>query len=163
VKYKVTKWFRPSVDFRTVFNHQKDGNYDYSNRLNINADFKKVISKVELGFRVRYQYSFGSVFSAGSYDPDFDQAIRFKPSISYDIKKSILTPVISAEFFYDPSYSQYGRQFTKIRTFVGVKMDWKKPFDISAGYIFDGKMNVPKLANRHILALSFSYKIGEEK
>lgn len=163
VKYKVTKWFRPSVDFRTVFNHQKDGNYDYSNRLNINADFKKVISKVELGFRLRYQYSFGSVFSAGSYDPDFDQAIRFKPSISYDIKKSILTPVISAEFFYDPSYSQYGRQFTKIRTFVGVKMDWKKPFDISAGYIFDGKMNVPKLANRHILALSFSYKIGEEK
>ena len=163
VKYKVTKWFRPSIDFRTVFNHQKDGNYDYSNRLNINADFKKAVSKFELGFRIRYQYSFGSVFSTGSYDPDFDQAIRIKPSISYDIKKSILTPVISAEFFYDPSFGQYGRQFTKIRTFVGVKMDWKKPFDISAGYIFDGKMNVPNPSNRHILALSFAYKIGGEE
>jgi hypothetical protein len=75
----------------------------------------------------------------------------------------MFSPTASAEFFYDPSYGQYGRQFTKIRTFVGVKFDWKKPFDIAVGYMFDGKINLPKPSNRHILSVSFAYKIEGDK
>jgi len=163
VKYKLTKWFRPSIEYRAIFNHLSNGNYNFSNRLNINGEFKKSVSDFDFGLRVRYQYSFGTLFSVGTYDPEFDQAIRIKPSVTYDIKKSLFSPTASAEFFYDPAYGQYGRQFTKIRTFVGVKLDWKKPFDVSVGYMFDGKINLPNPSNRHILSVSFAYKIGEEK
>ena len=163
VKYKLTKWFRPSLEYRAIFNHLSNGNYNFSNRLNINGEFKHGISDFDFGLRIRYQYSFGTLFASGSYDPEFDQAIRIKPSVTYDIKKSMFSPTASAEFFYDPSYGQYGRQFTKIRTFVGVKFDWKKPFDIAVGYMFDGKINLPKPSNRHILSVSFAYKIEGDK
>lgn len=162
VKYKLTKWFRPSLEYRAIFNHLENGNYNFSNRLNINGEFKQGISDVTFGLRIRYQYSFGTLFSGGSYDPEFDQAFRIKPSVTYDVKNSMLSPTGSVEFFYDPAYGQYGRQFTKIRTFVGVKSDWKKPFDISVGYMFDGKINLPNPSNRHILSVSMAYKIGKD-
>jgi hypothetical protein len=162
VKYKLTKWFRPSLEYRAIFNHLENGNYNFSNRLNINGEFKHGISDVTFGFRIRYQYSFGTLFSGGSYDPEFDQAIRIKPSVTYDVKNSMLSPTGSVEFFYDPAFGQYGRRFTKIRTFVGVKSDWKKPFDISVGYMFDGKINLPNPSNRHILSISMAYKLGED-
>lgn len=163
VKYKLTKWFRPSLEYRAIFNHLSNGNYNFSNRLNINGEFKKGVSDFDFGLRVRYQYSFGTLFSGGAYDPEFDQAIRIKPSVTYDIKKSMFSPTASVEFFYDPAYGQYGRQFTKIRTFVGIKMDWKKPFDVSVGYMFDGKINLPNPSSRHILSVSLAYKLGEGK
>ena len=162
VKYKLTKWFRPSLEYRAIFNHLENGNYNFSNRLNINGEFKRGVSDVTFGLRIRYQYSFGTLFSGGSYDPEFDQAIRIKPSVTYDVKNSMLSPTGSVEFFYDPAFGQYGRQFTKIRTFVGVKSDWKKPFDISVGYMFDGKINLPNPSNRHILSISMAYKLGED-
>ncbi len=162
VKYKLTKWFRPSLEYRAIFNHLENGNYNFSNRLNINGEFKQGISDVTFGLRIRYQYSFGTLFSGGSYDPEFDQAFRIKPSVTYDVKNSMLSPTGSVEFFYDPAYGQYGRQFTKIRTFVGVKSDWKKPFDISVGYMFDGKINLPNPSNRHILSVSMAYKLGKD-
>jgi hypothetical protein len=162
VKYKLTKWFRPSLEYRAIFNHLENGNYNFSNRLNMNGEFKHGIADVTFGLRIRYQYSFGTLFSGGSYDPEFDRAFRIKPSVTYDIKNSILSPTGSVEFFYDPAYGQYGRQFTKIRAFVGVKSDWKKPFDVSVGYMFDNKINLPNPSNRHILSLSIAYKLGED-
>jgi hypothetical protein len=163
LKYKVTKWFKPSVEYRFIGNKDVYGNYLYSHRINVNGDFKHTISKFEIGLRARYQFTIGGSFSNASYNPEFDQAIRIKPSITYDIKKSIISPTASVEFFYDPKYSQYGQRFTKIRSFVGVKMDWKKPYDISIGYLYDTKINLPNASMRHVLSMSFAYNIENKK
>ena len=39
LKYKVTKWFKPSIDYRGFYELNKYGNYKYSNRFNVNLNF----------------------------------------------------------------------------------------------------------------------------
>ncbi len=97
LKYKVTKWFRPSLDYRAIFSLNKYGNYSFTNRLNLNAEFKYVIKRFSLSARLRYQYSFDRLISSANYDSEYDQAIRWKPQITYDINNSFITPIINIE------------------------------------------------------------------
>lgn len=162
VKYKVNDWFRPSVDYRFILKRELNSNYSGSNRLNFNLQFNKLVNRLNLGFRLRYQYSFDNVASA-NYQPEFDQAIRFKPGVSYDINNSIFSPTATVEFFYNPSNGQLGNRFTKIRTFVGVNLELKGPHEFSLGYIYDQSLNLPNPTFRHILNMSYCYKIGSPK
>ena len=85
VEYKIKKWIKPSLEYRMLIDRNKYGNYKLSHRLNGNLAFKGDVKRASLGLRIRYQYSFNRV-SQASYDADFDQAVRFKPSFEYDIK-----------------------------------------------------------------------------
>jgi len=111
-----------------------------------------------LGFRLRYQYSFDRVAGV-NYQPEFDQAFRLKPSISYDINNSIFSPSATLEFFYNPSNGPLGKRFSKIRSFVGVSLELKGPHDFSLGYVYDQSLNLPNPTYRHILNMSYCYKI----
>ena len=162
IKYKVNDWFRPSVDYRYVLKREMNSNYNGSNRLNFNLQFNKLVNRLNLGFRLRYQYSFDRVASI-NYQPEFDQAFRLKPSISYDINNSIFSPTATVEFFYNPSNSPLGNRFTKIRSFVGVDFELSGPHDFSIGYIYDQSINLPNPTFRHILNLSYCFKIQKKK
>jgi hypothetical protein len=162
IKYKVTKWLRPSVDYRSILDKDKHGNYAFSNRLNINTDLKHTINRWGLAMRVRYQYSF-SGSKQSSYDAEFDQAIRLKPQISYDIKKSKWSPIWTIEFFYNPSYGPAGRQFTKYRMFSGAQLDLKGPHNVALGYILDQELNTVRPDTKHILNVSYSLDLGALK
>jgi hypothetical protein len=162
MKYKITNWFRPSIDYRLILKRQLNSNYDASNRLNFNIQFSKLFDRLDLGMRFRYQYSFDNVSNA-NYEPDFDRAFRLKPSLSYDINNSILTPTSSIEFFYNLSSGPLGKRFTKTRLFVGVDFELSGPHDISMGYIFDQSINLPNPLSRHIFNVSYAYKIPSKK
>ena len=162
MKYKITDWFRPSIDYRLILKRQLNSNYDASNRLNFNIQFSKLFDRLDLGMRFRYQYSFDN-FSNANYDPDFDKAFRLKQSLSYDIKNSILTPKTSIEFFYNLSNGPLGKRFTKTRLFVGVDFELTGPHEVSLGYIYDQSLNLPDPDYRHILNLSYCYKIPSKK
>ncbi len=162
IKYKVNDWFRPSIDYRYVLKRELNSNYSGSNRLNFNMQFNKLVSRLNVGFRLRYQYSFDRVASV-NYQPEFDQAFRLKPSISYDINNSIFSPSATVEFFYNPSYGSLGKRFTKIRSFIGVSLELKGPHDFSLGYIYDQSLNLPNPTYRHILNMSYCYKIQPKK
>jgi len=159
VEYKVTKWFRPSVEYRFLIDKNKYGNFKSSHRLNVNANFKTSVKRFGLGARVRYQYAFEQFGAAESYDADFDQAIRIKPSINYNIKKSIFTPTASAEFFYNPVIGEDGRQFTKLRVAVGTKINLKGPHTVSVKYQIDKKLHNYAAGLRHVAAFSYGYKL----
>lgn len=163
LKYKVTKWFRPSVDYRAIFDREDNGNYSFSNRLNFNANFKFLVKRFTIGGRVRYQYAFNRFININEFDAEFDQAIRFKPEITYDINNSIFSPTASIEFFYNPNYGPYGQRFTKYRAFIGVDLELDGPHDISFGYLFDQRIQVPNPKTRHVLSLSYAYKLGGKK
>jgi hypothetical protein len=163
VKYKLTKWMRPSIDYRFVSDRNKTGRYDISHRINANLDFKYKTGNLILKSRIRYQYSFDRFISSEVYEPEFDQAIRLKLSGEYDISKFALTPIISGEIFYDPMFGQFGRQVNKLRLFAGFKTDLKGPHSFSFGYMFDNRINLPKPLTRHILNLSYSYTIERKK
>lgn len=163
LKYKVTKWFRPSLDYRMIFTQDELGNYSYSNRLNINAEVRHVLLKrLELSGRVRYQYSFDRFVPTNNYDAEFDQAFRFKPGISYDINNLFLTPAVSIEYFLNPSYGPLGQRFTKYRFYAGVDLDIDSPHSISVGYILDQEINLPYPERKHILSISYGYDLGWE-
>lgn len=160
IKYKVKKWFKPSVEYRYIVDRDNFDTYLNSHRLNFNADFKHTFDRLSLKTRLRYQYSFDRLINSELYNPEFDQAIRLKLGGSYDLKSSFLSPVISAELFYNPNYGPYGQQLTKFRVFAGVDVEMDGPHEISVGYIFDNRINLSRPLTKHILSLGYSYKIG---
>lgn len=162
LKYKVTKWFKPSIDYRAIFSREQNSNYHFSNRLNFNTEFKHSIDRLEGSLRLRYQYSFQHLGSK-SYDVEFDQAFRIKPQISYDINDFFLSPVASIEYFYDPSFSELGKRFTKYRIQIGADLDLNSAHEINIGYILDQQINLPAPKTKHILSLSYTYNFGFEK
>lgn len=162
IKYKLTKWLRPSIDYRAILDKDKYFNYTLSNRLNINADLKKTVNRWGFGLRLRYQYSFSGV-GRSSYDAEFDQAIRLKPQVSYDIKKSRWRPIYTFELFYNPAYGPGGHQFTKYRMFAGAQLDLKGPHDLAFGYILDQELNTTQPDTKHIFSVSYSVDLGAVK
>jgi len=162
IKYRVTKWLRPSLDYRMIFDKDKFGNYAFSNRLNFNTELKGTLKRFGFGFRMRYQYSFRAS-KQSKYDAEFDQALRFKPQVSYDIKKSKWSPLWTVEFFYNPSFGPGGQQFTKYRMFAGAQLDLKGPHDFAVGYILDQEINTSRPDTKHIVNVSYSLNLGELK
>lgn len=161
LKYKLNKYIRVSVDYRLIGKKELNGNFLSSNRINGNLQFSYVIKRHSFGFRTRYQYSFSNL--GGPYESEFDQAFRFKPSYSYDINNSFLTPNFSCEFFYNPLVGESGKQFTRIRYYVGLEMELDGPHGLELGYYYDQKIREANPVNRSILNLSYSYAIGQTK
>lgn len=163
-KYKVTKWFKPSVDYRFVFNQSRTS-YERSTghrfNLNLNTDFD--YERFDFQFRVRYQYSLNAFSSASGYDPDFDNAIRLKPRIKYNIKESKVDPMIESEWFYNTNLGEFGRQFVKYRFAVGVEINLPKKHELSIKYRYDYEFNVPSPWRSHVISIghSFSYERDE--
>lgn len=159
LKYKVTKWLKPSIDYRGIYALDKYGNFLFSNRLNFNAEFKYAKKRLDLRARVRYQYSFNTLNSSSGYDAEFDQAVRLKTQFQYDLNNSFLSPLLSFELFYNPAYGPSGRQFSKYRGFAGVALEIDGPHDISVGYMIDHQMNTSNPLTKHILSVSYTYNI----
>ena len=158
-EYKPFKWLKTSLEYRFLIDKNKFGNYKSSSRLNFNVSGKASITRFSLGARLRYQYGFTSIGASDTYDADFDQAFRFKPSVSYDIKKSIFVPTISTEFFYNPSLGEDGRQFNKVRVAIGTKLDFKGPHSASIKYQLDKKFRNYQDGVRHVLSIGYEYKL----
>ena len=130
-----------------------------SNRLNVNAEFKKDIKRFTFEARLRYQYSFNQIRST-DYNSEFDQAIRLKPEVEYNIKKSIFSPVIGAEFFYNPVYNPKGFEFSKIRFSAGTKINLSGPHGISIKYQVDKATDSYSPGAKHVMSVSYAYKIN---
>ena len=159
IDYKVKKWFKPSITYRAIIAENKYGNYKLAHRINLNANFKKQLDRFRVGARLRYQYAFERVGVQAEYDADFDQAIRFKPFVEYDINNSIFTPKISAELFYDPIYGPRGQRFTKLRIGIGSSFELDGPHSVSFKYQLDKWFYDYERGLRHVLALSYGYKL----
>lgn len=157
VEYKLTKWLRPSVEYRLILDKNKYDNYKVGHRINANLEAKHNIKRLEYGLRVRYQYAFSRI-TQDAYNADFDQALRFKPFLEYDINNSIFTPAISAEFFLNPTYGPNSPGFDKIRFAVGSKFELDGPHSVSFKYQLDKWLYNYKKGLRHVLSLSYGYK-----
>ena len=163
LKYKVNKWFKPSIDYRGLNELNKYGNYKFSNRLNFNFNFEKSIKKYSLGLRIRYQYVFNGIRSTENYSPEFDQTIRIKPSLKYSIKKSKFTPSASIEWFYNPQNGPTGDRFSKLRTSIGVDINLKGPHLLNISYLYGQNINVAKTKSQNIISIYYCYTIGDKK
>lgn len=154
-KYKVKKWFRPSIDYRFILDKDKYGNMLSGHRINLNANFEKEIDRFEVEGRLRYQYAFSRIGGSADFDPDLDQAVRLKGDVKYDINNSIFSPLFSAELFYTPQYLDRG--FSKIRLAIGTSLELDGPHKFSAKYQLDKRFEYGKDL-RHVISISYGYK-----
>lgn len=157
LEYKVTKWFKPSIEYRLIVDQNKIGNYHATNRLNINAELGHEYKRLDYSVRLRYQFGFNSL-SQSTYNSDFDQAIRIKPAFKYNIKNCKITPEVSAEFFYNPMYGPLSPGFNKVRAAAGIKWNLKGPHEIGAKYQLDKKFRDYSANLRHVLSISYGIK-----
>ena len=162
VKYKLSDWMKPSIDYRLVSNRQENGAYQFSNRFNTNIQFSKEVKRFDFGLRLRYQYSFSKLVSQQN-DPEFDLAYRIKPSFSYDINNSIISPTMSVEYFYNPENSALGNRFTKTRYNFGINLELDGSHELTLAYILDQQINLPDPLQKHIVSISYNYKLKSKK
>lgn len=159
-RYKLKKWLRPSIDYRLVYSKLNSGEYSATHRVNGNLQFLHTLKHFDLGFRVRYQYSFNRLNA--NYDAEFDQAWRLKPSVQYNIKGLPLMPELSAEFFYNPENSANGNQFNRIRYYGGADIELKHNQSIGVGVFLDQWINgLPR--KRVMYSLSYAISIANPK
>lgn len=156
VKYKVTKWFKPGIEYRYIVGRNKWGNYPGGHRLNFNGNLVKDFDKFKVKLRGRYQYSFDAFGSTENYQPEFDNAFRVKPSVVINLKGDY-TPYVNAEWFYSMRNAPLGRRINKFRTAVGTDIKLSKKHSIDVKYMFDTELNVPNPERRHILGVSYGF------
>lgn len=158
-KYQVTKWFKPSIDYRFVLNRNDYGNYKLSNRINLNANFGKRVNRFELGLRARLQTTLSRVSSPEASFSDLAPGFRLKPSIVYDIDNSIISPLFSYEFFFRND-NELGFFMNKNRLSVGMEFEALGPYNVSLKYMYGFSTNAPKY--EHILSFGFTRKYKSE-
>ena len=160
-KYKINKYIRPSIDYRYIGSRTDEGNFTYRHRINTNLQFNYQIERLELGLRMRYQFTTNRL--ADNFEPEFGEAFRLKPSIVYDVKKSVLLPQASMEFFTGPMDGQQGYHLNRIRWSVGLGFDWDGPHTLELAYLYDQRIMSPGALNRAILNFSYGYNITSKK
>ena len=160
-KYKINKYIRPSLDYRYIGSRTDEGNFTYRHRINTNLQFNYKIERLELGLRMRYQFSTNRL--ADNFEPEFGEAFRLKPSIVYDVKKSVLLPQASMEFFTGPMDGQQGYHLNRIRWSVRLGFDWDGPHTLELAYLYDQRIMSPGALNRAILNFSYGYNITSKK
>ena len=156
-KYKLSKLIRPSIDYRYIGRVTDEGNFTFQHRINANLQLNYKIERFQLGLKGRYQFTTSRI--AENFEPEFDEAFRVKPSVSYDIKKSILIPTASLEFFTGPMNGQQGYHLNRLRWRAGIAFEWDGPHSFELAYQYDQRINSPGALNRAILNLSYSYSI----
>jgi hypothetical protein len=158
LSFKVVDGVKISADYRMLFKENQYRNYVFDNRLNFNIELKAKFKHVDPGFRFRYQSTFGTLQTVGNYSPEFDQAIRLKPSLTFHINKnSRFTPAISGEWFYSMVNKELGKRFNKYRLAVGTSFNLKGPKSVDVKYIYGHSINLPKNETEHILSLTYNY------
>lgn len=159
IEYKINDLLKAGIDYRFISERNNVNNYEISNRININLNAKKKLAKRLYGsIRMRYQFGFKDVSSFG-YDPDFDPAIRIKPKLEYDIKNFPFSPVIGTEFFFNPNRNSYESGLSKIRTEIGVQYEGFKKQELGIKYLFERRFTDQTFLWRHIISVSYSYKL----
>ncbi len=160
-KYKVNKYIRPSIDYRLINDRNQEGNMTLQHRLNANLQFNQAFERLQLGLRLRYQYSTNRL--AANFEPEFGQAIRIKPSLAYDLQNTDLEPQVSMEFFTGPMDGQTGYHLNRIRWSAGFAYAFKGPHSLEVAYLYDQRIMSPSALNRAILSFSYGYSIGNKK
>lgn len=160
IKYNGIKWLKPSIDYRFVTSYDERNNYTNSNRLNFNLDFRHKLKDFKGGVRFRYQMYLANWVAT---DSDLDPSIRIKPYISWEIPKKKFKPQLSAEFFYNPIYGQFGRAFNRVRIGANVEFDLPKKQTLSITYYFGNKFFAKNTYYEHILSLGYAFEWKKNK
>lgn len=160
IKYSKLKWVRPSIDYRLITAYDERRNYSINNRLNFNLSFYYKLKNFKFSSRFRYQQYLGRDVET---DGDLDPAFRIKPAVEWKSKKSMVSPELSIEFFYNPLNGPRGKRFNRVRCGLALNFDLPKSNELSFVYYFGHKFNNKIPYNEHIMSLEYTYNWKKKK
>lgn len=164
VKYKVHKYFKPDIDYRFVINQKRNSSTVTSgHRINMNLNSGFGVDRFDFKFRVRLQYSFERLGGLENYNPDFDNAIRFRSAIKYNIKGSKVDPRLENELFYNANNGKFGHQFTKYRFGIGADIKLPNKHVVTVKYRYDHEFNISNPNRFHILSVAHDWEYKKSK
>ena len=107
---------------------------------------KKRIDRTRISLRNRFQRQGDST--------EYKNTIRQKISINYDIKKSKIKPITSAEYFY-----RKDEKINKIRFSLGLEYPITKQLELYLGYRKQKETKVNNPLTINIIELKLKYNI----
>lgn len=144
VKYSPIKYLDLGASYRFIGNQNKDNETEFANRYAIYAKTQYKIERFKPSLRVSY--------TNFSDDDKNDHFLRYKIGTEYNIKKSKITPEISAEIFQSLTDSN----LYKMRYSAGASYKLKKNNYIDLSYKFDYYMQ--EYRNKHIVSVGYKLK-----
>jgi len=144
LKYKYNKKVSLAVGYRDINEWNKELNRMQESRYYSDLYLRHKLNRVVLSVRNRYQKQ-GDI-SAYSY------SFRQKLSIGYNIRKTKLDPLLSAEYFYSEQ-----QKINKIRYTLGFSYPVLKDLDLDISYRIQQQVNVGNPEVLFILSGKLSY------
>lgn len=144
--YKIGKMFTLGANYRFMANERETKATEYYSRFAFYGMLKKKYGDFEPSLKFGYS-------NYSDDDEEMDNYLRYKASLKYDIPKSKITPVISAEGFHNLSTSE----LYKMRYAIGADYKLFKKNYIGLKYKFDYFRTQYK--NRHIISLEYKIKL----
>lgn len=145
LEYEIWKPFSFGASYRFEIKPD-DNSFEYNNRYAFDLNHESKFNRFET--KLRWRYSNFSDFD----NEDSEDIFRYKADLSYNIRKSKITPSISMEAFQ----SLNGNGFEKMRYSAGADFKLFKRNTIGLDYKLDYYLQ--ELKNKHIVSINYKLK-----
>lgn len=156
---KINRHFDLFGSYRIGRNNMDDRFYT-SHRFTLGAKTDWDISRVKVGYNMRYEYEFAEMFTNG-YNLEESKRIRGKISLDYNLPKTRVTPYISAELFYDMSPSKE-REFNRIRYRLGSNYAINKRNKLEVFAQYQKNLNAKTDKSSIVIGLFYSFEMKQK-
>jgi hypothetical protein len=142
--YKPIKGLSVGGGYRFIANNRETKSTEYLHRFALDAKYKMSFNRLTPSLRLKYT-NYTEEASKGQF-------LRYKASVSYNIKKCKFSP----EAGFEPFHELSSNEFYKIRYSLGVDYKINKESSINLGYALDYYLQ--DFLNKHIVYLGYKYK-----
>jgi len=158
--YNLSKSIEIGANYRFINKQNSDLSYSMRHRFHADLGLRTKAGRYTLSTRIRYQTKYIDPYRTedGLIPEDY---LRNKFAISYDIRKSTLTPYISYEYFYQANNPE-GNEINKTWVTMGFKFRLKNRDRISLLYRLSQQYNVNDPLMTNIFIIGFSTKLNRK-
>jgi flagellar basal body rod protein FlgB len=161
LEYQIAKPLTLGFGTRLIRDNDNVGKiqgYENHLRWNVDAAYKHKYNQFDIKYRIRYQSKNDVGISMEEGDL-LENALRFKLTTTYNIKKWKLDPQFSSEIF---NQIQPATAFDKIRFSLGTEYETKKAGDFGLFYMMEKQLTdfYPKTTN--IIGLKYKYTLNKK-
>jgi len=156
---KINSHFDLFGGYRLGRSEEEDAFYT-NHRFTLGAKTDWDISRLKVGYNMRYEYEFAEMFTNG-YNLEESKRIRGKISLDYNLPKTRVTPYISAELFYDMSPNKE-REFNRIRYRVGANIPVNKHNKVELFTQYQKNLNAKTDKSSIVIGLFYSFEMKQK-
>jgi hypothetical protein len=157
VSVPFAKYFELGVAYRVQLDISTPDYFKRSQRFGVFAQVNYKIKRLKISYKAIYHQEYTNLNTSELGDvPEIYH--RHKIGLKYNIKKSPITPYVSADMYFmlKPAWKSEER---KIRTSIGLEYKLSKKAFVSLEYKYQHEFNTPDPKTDHILGIGVEYNL----